>query len=340
VRAVRIHEYGPPEVLKLEEVPEPHVGPGDALIESAANGVVYSETQVRAGRMAEFGLAGPAFPYTFGWDVAGTIVAVGPEVDSSMVGRRVIASTAGSGAYAERVVVPVNAAPQVTGTTWPTLVEIPDGLGFVEACALQRQGRIALALIREASLEKGQSVLVTAAAGALGTVLVQLARSAGAGMIVGAAGGAEKLNLLDHLGVDIAVDYSSSPRWYDEVRTATGGGVDVVFDAVGGEVARGAFAAAADGRGRIIVYGFSSGELAELRMAELLRRGLTVLGFAGARFAQRQDYLRGLQAEILDLAAKGSVVPVVGQTFLLEEASQAHIAVEQRQTTGKTLLTP
>lgn len=340
MRAVRIHEYGPPDVLRVEELPDPEPGPGEALIESAAIGVVFSETQSRAGAMARFGLSQGGFPYVFGRDVAGTVVAVGEGVDPALVGTRVIASTNGTGAYAERVVAQATGTPTAAGAMWSFLTPIPDGLAFEQAAALLGQGRTALGLIREAGVTEGDSVLITAAGGGIGTLLVSLARAAGAGTIVAAARGGQKLETARRLGADVAVDYAD-PAWGERVREATGGaGVDVAFDAVGGEIARAAYDSVADGRGRIVVYGLASGALAELPMAELLRRGLTAIGFSGARFAWRPEYPLELQAEALELAAAGKLEAIVGRTFPLAQAAAAHAAVEARETIGMTLLLP
>lgn len=339
MRAICIHEYGPPEVLRLEEVPEPDPAAGEVVIESAAIGVIYSETQVRSGQLARFGVAGPKPPFVFGRDVAGRVVATGEGVDPGLVGQRVIASTTGTGGYAERVAVSAADAPTSSGAVWSCVVPIPDGLSFQDAAALLGQGRTALGVARTARIAEGDSVLVTAAGGAIGTLLIQLARAEGAATVVAAARGAQKLALAEELGADVVVDYSEA-GWSEKVREATDGGADVVFDAVGGDISRAAFDAAADGGGTIVIYGLSSGTLAEMGSEELLRRGLTMMGFSGARLGRRPESVRELQTEILDLAARGVVKPVVGHTFPLGEAAAAHATLEARESFGKTLLIP
>jgi NADPH:quinone reductase len=337
MHAIRIHGHGAPDVLRYEEIPDPTPGPGQVAIAVAAIGVVFSETQVRAGLLARFGLAGPEFPYTFGRDVAGTIVATGTGVDPALVGRRVIASTDGTGGYAEIAVVDAADEPRATGASFSCLTEIPDGLDFPTAAALLGQGRTAAGLVRTTGIRPQDTVLITAAGGAIGSLLVQLCRLEGA-RVIAAAGGVEKVALATSLGADVAIDYTAE-GWAGQVRDALGGeGVDVVFDATGGDIARAAFSTAADGRGRIVIYGLSSGELVDVGTAELLRRGLTVKGFSAATLTPAE--VRGLQAYILDLAAGGLVAPVVGQTFPLADAAAAHAAVEARETIGKTLLAP
>jgi NADPH2:quinone reductase len=340
MRAVRVHEYGPPEVLTLEEVSDPEPSPGDLVIAVEAIGTVFSETQVRAGALAKFGLRGPDMPYTPGRDVAGTVIAVGDGVGTERIGTRVAASTTGSGGYAERVLVPASGESVARGAVFSCLAVVPDALGFEEAVALMGQGRTALALARVGRIADGETVLVTAAAGAVGSLLVQLARRDGAKLVVGVARGHRKLEVLHDLGVDVAVDYGHDD-WVERVREQVGaGGVDVVFDGVGGDVARGAYSLAADGVGRIIIFGLASGTLAELSAGELLSRGLTLTGFSGAWFARRPEWVGALQSEILELAAEGAVRPVVGQRFPLAEAAAAHRSMEERRTVGKTLLLP
>lgn len=344
MRAIRIHEYGPPEVLRAEEIDNPRPGPGEVVIEVHAIGVIYAETQVRSGKMARFGLAHPDFPYTFGRDVAGVIVEIGEGVDESMLGRRVAASTKeGVGGYAERAVVSASGVPapsQARHAVWSCLVPIPNGLDYEGAAALMGQGRTALAVARTAGVRAGDSVLVTAAGGAVGSILMQVARAEGATQVIGAARGEAKLEMAKSIGADLVVDYSER-GWEEKVLAGTEGrGVNLVFDAVGGEVAQAAYATAADGDSKIVVYGLSSGELADLPMGDVLARGLTVIGFSGARYNHLPNWVLELQAEIFDLAASGQVKPVVGRTFPLEQAAEAHAALEAREIVGKTLLIP
>jgi NADPH2:quinone reductase len=339
MRAIRIHEYGPPEVLRLEQLPDPEPAEGEVLVESDAIGVLYSETQVRAGQLARFGVAGPQPPFVFGRDVVGRVVAAGPGADAALVGQRVIASTTGTGAYAERVVVPASGVPTSAGAVFSCVVAIPDGLDVDTAAALIGHGRTALGVARTAQIAEGDVVLITAAGGAIGTLLIQLARASGASTVVAAARGERKLAVAKDLGADVVVDYSR-PEWHRDVREAVNGGVNVVLDAVGGEIARTAFDLACDGQGTVVIYGLSSGSLARLPADELLRRGLTLTGFSGARLARRPQWVTELQTEILDLAVRGVVKPVVGRKFRLEEAAAAHAAVESRDTVGKTILIP
>jgi len=262
------------------------------------------------------------------------VCSVGDGVDRSWVGREVIAgtgerdgdglSTGPSGGYAEQAVAPAAA-----------LVPIPHGVGQREAVALLHDGPTALQLLGVAGVVTGDRVLVTAAAGGAGVLLVQLLRARGA-RVIGAAGGARKLSLVRELGAETVVDYSE-PGWTDRVRATTGDrGVDVILDGAGGELGVQAFEAIASG-GRFITYGSSGGEFAVIDQQQASDREVTVTGLLdlpsldpGAR--------KALTEQALAEASSGRIRPIIGQTFPLEQAAQAHAAIAARNTLGKTLL--
>jgi NADPH2:quinone reductase len=321
MRQVQIDTYGGPEVLRLVEVPDPRPGPGQIVVRTAAAGITFVETQVRAGRPPWPG-PGPALPVVLGNGVAGEVVATGAGVDASLLGQRVVTATGGFGGYADHVVVNV-ADP----------VPIPDGLEPGEAVALLADGRTALALARAAALTPADRVLVTAAAGGVGSLLVQLARVAGVKQVVAAAGSARKLALARDLGADVAVDYTQA-GWADVVRAATGG-LDVVFDGVGGQIGRAALGLVAPG-GRYLRYGAASGSMTDL--SDSAQREVTVI--AGQSVVRSPEDNRELVVQALAAAASGRLRPVIGQTFPLSRASDAHAAIEARATIGKTLLIP
>jgi len=327
MRAVVLREYGPPHVLVQQEIADPQPAPGQLVVAVAAAGVNFVDTMLRSGRMAP--LAGRQPPFVLGNEIGGTVTSVGPGVDPNLVGRQVLASLGGAGGYAEQAAVDADA-----------VIPVPDGLDIKQAVALLAQGRTAVGLMREARVAAGERVLVEAAAGGVGSLLVQLARQAGAGTVVAAAHGQRKLELARRLGADVTIDYQQ-PDWDAQVRHSVGSaGLDVVFDSVGGTIGRTAFDLLADGGGRFVVFGFSSGTPTEIAAAEVLRRGLTVIGFGGARVLRRPGYHRELATEALQKAAAGELTPVIGQTFPLHKAADAHAAVETRATVGKTLLIP
>jgi NADPH:quinone reductase len=228
MRQIQLNEYGPPSVLHAVEVSDPTPGAGHVLVRTEAAGITFVETQVRAGRSPRPGPP-PEPPLVLGNGVEGTVEAVGPGVDRSLLGRRVVTATGGLGGYAEQVVVDA-------ADPYP----VPDGLALGEAVALLADGRTAIALARAAAIEPGDRVLVTAAAGGVGSLLVQLARTAGAKHVVAAASSDAKLALSRTLGADVTVNYASA-GWGEELRDATGG-LDVALDGVGGDIGREALA--------------------------------------------------------------------------------------------------
>jgi NADPH2:quinone reductase len=322
MRAVLLNEFGPPGVLVAAEVPDPVPGPGQVLIAVDAAGISFVETQVRAGR-GPSPAHQPELPVIPGNGVGGVVLAVGAGVDEALVGTLVVSTTGGSGGYAE--LVAVDAAEPVP---------VPAGVPLRDALALLADGRAALALTRVAAPTEGEWVLVEAAGGGVGSLLVQLARAAGA-RVVGAAGSPAKLRLAERVGAEMTVDYTAA-GWTDRVRAATGG-VHVAFDGVGGAIGRAAFDLVRDG-GRLVVMGMASGEMAVPDRADADRRRITVIGLWTVPLTPED--LRGLTRAALAEAAAGRLRPTIGQTFPLERAADAHAAIEARTVIGKTLLIP
>jgi NADPH2:quinone reductase len=248
------------------------------------------------------------------------VAQVGAGVDRGLAGRRVVASLAGTGGYAERAA----AAAQ-------RLVEVPDAVALRDAVALLADGRTALALAGLADVQAGDTVLIEAAAGGVGTLLVQLARNAGA-RVVALAGGERKLAVARDLGADLAVDYTDGD-WAAQVRDAAGE-VDVVFDGVGGETGLAAFGLLGAG-GRFCPFGMASGRFAPVTAGLAQARQVTLLRGAALSAAE----LTALIREALTEAAASRIRPVIGQEPELAQASAAHAAIEARATIGKTLLT-
>ena len=321
MRAVQATAFGGPEVLEMVSIPEPVPGPGQVLVAVSVAPVLYLDTQIRAGRAREWFPVTP--PYVPGEGVAGQVVAVGGGVEESWVDRLVVADTTGSGGYLEKTVLPAE-----------SLVRVPAGLGAAEAAALLHDGQTAAGLIEALTPRPGDWVLVTAAAGGMGTLLVQLARQAG-GRVIAAAGAQRKLDLASKLGAEQTVSYEQ-PDWASQVLAITGGkGADVVFDGVGGRTGREAFGITARG-GRFSGHGTPGGGFAAVGPAEAVRREITVSGIAEVQFGPQKG--RRLITRALNEAASGRLAPVIGQRFPLAEAAEAHRAIEARTVTGKTLL--
>ena len=311
MRAVWLTEFGGPEVLVAREAPDPVLEPNQALIDVAFANITFIETQFRATGAGPFADSLPMIP---GNGVGGVVIAVGDEADPGLVGARVVTSTGGSGGYAERVAVDAGA-----------VFAVPAGLALDAAVALLADGRTATMLVDAAGLRTGDRVLVEAAAGGVGSLLVQLAKAAGA-HVVAAAGGARKAGVARELGADEAVDYRE-PGWASRV-----GKVDVVFDGVGGDLGRDAFGLL-DRGGRMLSFGLASGTWTAVAPEEAERRGVTLV-----RTASTPEELRAYTESALAEAAAGRLRPLIGQRFPLERAADAHAAIQSRATVGKTLL--
>jgi NADPH:quinone reductase len=292
VKAVVLREFGPPDRLVLEEAPDPEAGEGEVVLDVEIASITFVETQVRAGRPPVAAMA-PELPV-----IPGNGVGAG----------RVVSTTGGRGGYAERVAVPRAG-----------LIEVPDGLALPQAVAVLADGRTATGLMRAAAVQPGDVVLVHAAAGGVGSLLVQMAVTAGA-RVIAAAGGSRKLLVARDLGADQTVDYRRS-GWEERVEP-----VDVVLDGAGGDIARAALTRLRAG-GRFVPFGAAAGRFARVPEDALVR-------MPRPDPATMLELTRSALAE----AAAGRLRPVIGQTFPLARAADAHAAIEARETIGKTLL--
>ncbi len=316
MRAIRQHEFGPAEVLRFEEVPDPEPGPGALRIEVRAAGVHVLDTTIRSGQTIP-SMPLPALPMIPGREVAGVVDRVGPGVDQSWLGRRAVAHLGpSSGGYAELAVVAAQRA-------YP----VPDGLDEPTAVAAIGTGRTAVAILELAALTSSDVVAVTSAAGGLGVLLLQGARSAGAHAI-GLAGGAAKLAVATRFGATTVVDYRATD-WTRALESAPR--PTVVLDGVGGAVGRALYARLVPG-GRLVRFGWSSGE--QTTYDDPDRPVLDVLG------PSIMDRLPELERRSLTAAAEGVLVPHAGAVFPLDQAAQAHRAIETRAAIGKVVLVP
>jgi NADPH2:quinone reductase len=325
MRVVMCDQPGPPDVLHIVEVPDPSAGAGQVVVAVSVAAVAFVETQVRAGRSPRPAGA-DVFPMVLGNGVGGTVTSVGADVDSAWIGRPVVTATGGAGGYAEQAVAPVD-----------SLHQLPDGLDLRIGVALLADGRTALALARAAAFRPDDRVLVTAAAGGVGSLLVQLARHAGVASVIALAGGDRKRALGLDIGAHAAVDYRT-PGWAGQVRSATGGyGVDVAFDGVGGAVGDEVVGLLAAG-GRYLGYGMASGAWTHIDEGAVGERHLTIVPMA--ELIRGPEDLYALVENALANGAAGLLKPIIGQPYPLAEAADAHAAIEARTTVGKTLLIP
>ncbi|WP_432893204.1 zinc-binding dehydrogenase [Kribbella sp. CA-245084] len=319
MKAIRLHAFGPAENLLYEEVPDPVPTDGMVLVEVEAAGVHLVDTMIRAGTTGGSPIPVPELPTIPGREVAGRVSAVGPDVSSSWVGKRVVVHLGMvPGGYAERAVAKVE-----------SLYEIPAHVDAAQAVAAIGTGRTTAGILRQARLTADDVVLVTAAAGGIGSYLVQAARNVGA-TVVGLAGGAAKVELVRSLGAQYAVDYRD-PDWPALLEAE----ITVLLDGVGGPNGQKAFELLGVG-GRAFMFGWSGGGPIQFTHQDLMSRGLTVGWAIGAKLAR---HLRELESAALEETASGRWKALT-TTFPLSEAATAHQALEDRATTGKVILLP
>ncbi|MQA03335.1 MAG: zinc-binding dehydrogenase [Streptosporangiales bacterium] len=325
MRVIQATSFGGPEVLVAKDQQDPVAGPGQVEVAVSAAEMLFLDVQLRSGWGREFFPIEP--PYVPGTGVAGTVRAVGEDVDPDWVGKRVVAATGKSGeyvggGYAERAVAPVT-----------EVFEVPDTLELPAALTALHDGLTALSRLERAAIEPGERVLVTAAAGSLGVWLIPLARAAGADVVAAARGG-QKLAHATALGADGTVDYSADD-WTERLQAAYGGArPDVVFDGAGGQIGRAAFEVTAPG-GRFFSYGAASGDFAAIDTDERPAGDVTVYGIQD-RIAPA-DWARLTKQALAELAT-GRVTPVIGQTFPLARAAAADTTAEAHTAIGKTVL--
>lgn len=320
MHAIRQYEFGGPDVLAFEEVPDLDPASEEVRIAVRASGVHLLDTSIRQGE--DFGsLPLPVLPMTPGREVAGVIDRIGPEVDASWLGKRVVAHLgASSGGYADQALSAVD-----------RVHEVPENLTLADAVATIGTGRTAIGILDLAPVEASDVVLIPSAAGGLGSTLVQHAKSKGA-YAIGLAGGAKKNQVVRTLGADDSIDYLQ-PDWESRLRVALGGRTPtLVYDGVSGEVGLALYTLLGKG-GRIVQFGWSSRDQAAYEDPER-----PVLAVLGPQMLARPGGLASLEAEALAKSADGTALPVVGSTFPLSQAAAAHRALESRETHGKVVL--
>jgi NADPH2:quinone reductase len=315
MRAIQQAEFGGPEVLELVELPVPEPAAGEVLIRVRRAGLNFADTHQREDRYVQR----QALPLVPGSEVAGV---------REDTGERVVA-LCGHGGYAEYAVAPAE-----------RVFPIPDGLDDGTALALVLQGLTAWHLYRTcARLAQGESVLVISGAGGVGSLAVQLGHAMGAGRVIATASSQEKRDLCRSLGADAAI--SGEPEGLRDriVEANEGREVDVVLEMAGGPVLDAALRAMTD-MGRLVVYGISSREQNEVRTGRLLKRSQSIIGFWLFHYLERPEHLVEPLAELFDLAARGGLRAVVGETYGLSEARRAQEDLAGRRTRGKLLLDP
>jgi NADPH2:quinone reductase len=315
MRAVQITEFGGPEVLQLVDLPMPEPTMGEVLLKVTAAGVNFADTHQRGNQY----VAEQTLPMIPGAEVAGV---------REDTGERVVA-ICGHGGYAEYAVAPA-------ARCFP----VPDGVDDATALALLMQGLTAWHLYRTAGrVAPGETVVVHSAAGGVGSLATQLGKALGAGRVIATATSADKRELALSLGADVAVDGAAEGLTQRLIEANLGEPVDVVFDMAGGAVFDASFEALAH-FGRIVVCGIASREQNEIRTGKLLRTSRSVVGFWLFHALDRPALVDEALAELFAMAGRGDLRVVVGATYGLSQAAQAHVDLVERRTTGKVLLDP
>lgn len=319
MQAIVLEGFGDPSNLKLREVPDPTPGPGEVLVRVRAAGLNFADVLWRLERYPRCSV-----PYVLGFEVAGEVVAVGEGVTQLSPGQRVCGMTPGGGGYAELALADAGA-----------LFPIPEGLSFTEAAAVPVIfATVYHSLITFGRVAEGERVLIQAAGGGVGTVAVQWAKALGA-TVLATAGSAEKLERVEALGADILINYRSQRLWQG-VRAAFADGVDVVIDSIGGKVLEDSLKLLRP-FGRLVTVGTASGEEAQIDPVRLIARNLTVSGVYLSTMTV--DHVRTAILAAIEMISTGRVRPVVGQTFPLAQAAEAHALLEGRGSFGKVVLT-
>ena len=321
MRAIVAEQPGTPDVLRPVTLPDPEPGPGQVRVAVNVAAITFIDTMIRAGSAI-----GPpvTFPRILGNGVGGTVDLVGPDVDPAWIGVRVVTTTGGAGGYASVA---------LAHTT--DLHRVPVRLGLPEATALLADGRTAVGLHQATDIKPGETVVVTAAAGGVGGILVQLAKATGA-RVIALAGSAEKLDHARSLGADSTVNYRDRD-WTARIHTAAPLGVDVVFDGIGAQTTTALFPLVRHG-GRYAPHGAAGGSWGTIDSTAAAERDITVIPLAA--IGSTPEDLFELTERALDLADRGTIRPTIGQTLPLDDAAAAHAAIEARATIGKTLLVP
>jgi NADPH:quinone reductase len=322
--AIQLHHFGTPDSLVAEQVPMPTPAEGEALVQVSASGLNFADTLLRQDRYAFT----PALPVVLGNEVVGRLAQALPAHGLSK-GQRVAVPLFASnrmGGYAEYVAADV-----------ATLVPVPERLPDDIACALQVQGLTASALARRVPVQ-GRRVLVTAAAGGVGSLLVQLLKRAGAAQVVAAASSADKRRFALELGADVAVDYTRSD-WVHELQEITAGGPDVILDSAGGDVTSQCLEALGPS-GTMVIYGALNIQSFAFGVPELKRmifKNQALSGFAFVPLLTPATLREDLQS-LFELALSGGLRVHIDERLKLVDAPRGHALLESRSTRGKLVL--
>jgi len=322
MKAWQVHRYGEPEDMTLEEAAVPPPGPGELLIRNRAAGVNFFDVLQIQGKYQ----AKPQFPFTPGAEAAGVVEQAGPQVEGFRPGDRVLAYLS-IGGFAEFARAEARfAAP------------IPEGMDFAGAAAFPIVYQTSYFALRErGQLREGEWLLVHAGASGVGMAAIQLGKAFGA-RVIATAGSEAKRAFCREQGADHVIDYAN-PEWFGAVKEITGGGADVIYDPVGGDIFDLSSKCIASG-GRLLVVGFASGRIPSIAANRLLLKNMAAVGvFWGRRISEQPEYFQEAQASLANLCEQGEIRPRVSTSFPLAEAPSALRRITGRQVLGKAVLT-
>ena len=323
MQAVRCHAWGPPEALRVEEVPAPQVGPGSVRVRIRACGLNFADTLMVAGQYQ----VKPPIPFIPGIEIAGEVVEVGPGVTTRRVGERVVAYLRAAGGFAGEIVL-----------SDELMVPIPDAMDWNTAAGFPiTYGTAHFALTHRGRLRPGETLLVLGAAGGVGLAAVEIGKQLGA-RVIAAAGSAAKCAVAREHGADEAIDYRAE-NLRDRIRALTGGaGADVVFDPVGGDAFDSALRAV-NWEARMLVVGFASGRVPAVPANLVLVKNVSVIGVVwGAQSERDPAFIAAGLAEMLRWWEAGRLRPRIARTFPLQDATAAMQALLSREHAGKIVL--
>ena len=324
MRAVVVDRWMEPAQLAVREVPDPPIGPGMLRIAVRAAGCNFFDILMVKGQYQ----MKPPFPFVPGAELAGVVEEVGPDVGNFAPGDRVMAA-AGLGGFAEQAVVPARAA-----------YRLPEGMSFEAGAAFPIVYPTSYAaLVFRAPVKPGDWLLVHAAAGGVGIAAVQIGKALGA-RVIGTAGGEDKLEIVRRVGADVAIDYRDG-GWVDRVKEVTGGhGADIIYDSVGGDVTDASLKCIA-WNGRLLVIGFASGRIPEVKLNRVLLKNISLVGLHWGAHAMHEPARIGETfCALFGLYAKGAVEPVIYRRYPLDELPAALEALGSRRTYGKVVVAP
>lgn len=324
MKAIQLTKFGGPEVLDIVEKEKPVPTGHEVLINVTAVGVNYADTARREGQY----VVKTTLPFIPGAEIVGVVSEVGEKVTRVAPGTRVV-TLIESGGYAEYALADER-----------SVIPLPDQVDDKIAVALPLQGLSAYHILKTMGrLEQGETVLVHAAAGGVGTIAVQLAKLFGAGKVIATASTEEKLDLARELGADVGINYTKE-GWVQEVLEATGGkGVDVALEMAGGEIFHQTITCLAP-FGRLVIYGAASGEQTSFIPNLLMRKNQSVIGFFLPQIMRKPELFSKSMQELFSYLAEGKLKLTVGGVYPLEEAADVHRLLQSRKTKGKLILQP